>query len=133
MLRGQLAAEQRTMRKEAPVVFCDTGPEVYHVWSRWTYGEVDPFIEASLRTTRYDLALLCFPEYEWAPDPLREHPSLEDRLRLFEEYRSLLRTLPYPTYPLKPSERSAGEHQFEQAVRVVNPQTCDPHPEQSTH
>ena len=37
-----------------------------------------------------DLYLLCRPDIAWAPDPLREHASIEDREALFRLYKQNL-------------------------------------------
>jgi nicotinamide riboside kinase len=44
-----------------------------------------------LRQRKHDLYLLCLPDIEWEPDPLRENP--DDRWELLKTYRSELNAL----------------------------------------
>lgn len=94
ILNGQLRLQQQHHR--SPLLFCDTGPEVIYVWSKVKFGHVDPFIEASLRKYDYQLTLLCSPDLEWEPDPLRETPRQADREQYFGEYEMLLQALDRP-------------------------------------
>lgn len=89
ILNGQLRLQQQ--HHTSPFLFCDTGPEVIYIWSKVKYGRADPYIRQSLRKYRYDLNLLCYPDLNWEPDPLREAPDPESRLRLFQAYEELFR------------------------------------------
>ena len=73
-----------------PVVFCDTGPEVILIWALEKFGRADQRIRAAVESANYDAVLLCYPDLAWQPDPLREHPDLEDRYRLFNQYAALI-------------------------------------------
>ncbi len=84
--RAEEAAEVGTNN----LIFCDTGPEVIRIWSEVKYGQCDSVIRRASETRHYDLTLLCYPDIEWVPDPLREAPELKDRLDLFGRYRELL-------------------------------------------
>lgn len=72
---------------ERPVI-CDTEMTVMKVWSEERFGEVSELISMLYAKQQFDLYLLCRPDIEWQPDPLRENPT--DRPRLFERYRALL-------------------------------------------
>ncbi|WP_367390995.1 AAA family ATPase [Lewinella sp. LCG006] len=94
ILNGQLRLQQQ--HHSSPLLFCDTGPEVIYVWSKVKFGQVDPFIEASLRKYHYTLTLLCTPDLAWEPDPLREAPLRADREQYFEMYRKTLQKFNRP-------------------------------------
>lgn len=88
ILNGQLRLQNQ--RDNARLLFCDTGPEVIHVWSEVKFGAVDPYITEQVRKVDYDLRLLCYPDLAWEPDPLREAPDEEHRKELFTKYVELL-------------------------------------------
>ena len=94
ILEGQLAAQRKAVESGVSPMFCDTGPGVLYVWSKDKYGSVSPTIEQAFRAATYDATLLCYPDLEWEPDPLREHAATEDRERLFGIYKEL--TCGYP-------------------------------------
>lgn len=114
--REQAAMEDRKNLDAAQYLFCDTGLEVIKIWSLFKYGEVDQRIDDLLFRRSYDFYLLCTPDLEWAPDPLRETPEPADRWRLFELYQQeLLRTgIPWATV-----EGAAGKR-LEMAVAAVD-------------
>jgi NadR type nicotinamide-nucleotide adenylyltransferase len=94
ILNGQLRLQQQY--QPTPLLFCDTGPEVIYLWSKVKFGQIDPFIEASLRKYSYTLTLLCAPDLHWEPDPLREAPRQADREHYFREYQQILEQLNRP-------------------------------------
>ncbi len=102
ILIGQLAAEE-AMSRLYPLLYCDTGPEVIYIWSKVKYGKVSSLIEERLRQHSYDEVLLCYPDIPWAPDPLREAPTVNERLRLFDLYEELLVDLGWSFEVVRPS------------------------------
>lgn len=88
ILNGQLRLQNQ--HDNASLLFCDTGPEVIHVWSEVKFGSVDPYIMEQVLAVKYDLQLLCYPDLDWEPDPLREAPDPTSRRLLFEKYVHLL-------------------------------------------
>lgn len=113
--RGQAALEDREKLDASQYLFCDTGLEVIKIWSLFKYGNVDPRIERMLAARSYDFYLLCTPDLEWTPDPLRETPKPEDRWQLFELYRKEILRLGVPWGIVE------GEvhHRLEMAVAAV--------------
>ncbi|MEM8585554.1 MAG: ATP-binding protein [Bacteroidota bacterium] len=84
-----MLAEQNMERQFAyfqtyqrPQVF-DTGPETFYTWSFIKYGSVSSFIEATCRSAQYDICFLLAPDLPWQKDPLRESPSIEERMLIF--------------------------------------------------
>ena len=59
------------------------------VWSLHRFGKIDPWVLKELERRSYDLILLCATDLPWQADPLREHPELEIREQLFEQYLQL--------------------------------------------
>lgn len=80
----QIEWENTALRNAERVIFCDTDPLVLLVWALEKFGKTPPELVALARHHRYDLTLLCKPDLDWEPDPLRENPY--DRDRLFDQY-----------------------------------------------
>lgn len=95
--KGQLHQEKRVEQGDAPLYFCDTSLLVMRVWGLYKFGRSDDQIKSMLLAHPADLYLLCQPDIAWAPDPLREHASIEDREALFRLYKQNLDefNLPY--------------------------------------
>jgi NadR type nicotinamide-nucleotide adenylyltransferase len=77
-------------------LFCDTDLRVIQVWSRHRFGKIDPWVLEELERRTYDLILLCAPDLPWQADPLREHPDLEIREQLFEQYLEITQQSGFP-------------------------------------
>ncbi len=88
--RGQLAQEKKVEQGDAPLYFCDTSLLVMRVWGLYKFARSDDRIKEMLLAHPADLYLLCRPDIAWAPDPLREHASIEDREALFRLYKQNL-------------------------------------------
>ncbi len=88
--KGQLAQEMEVEKGDAPLYFCDTSLLVMRVWGLYKFGRSDDQIKEMLLAHPADLYLLCRPDIAWAPDPLREHASIEDREALFRLYKQNL-------------------------------------------
>jgi NadR type nicotinamide-nucleotide adenylyltransferase len=86
---GQLESERRLESKHADII-CDTDFLVLKIWAQVVYDQVPFEIQQAFQTQTYDLILLCKPDLEWEPDPLRSMPKEEDRMRLFELYKAEL-------------------------------------------
>lgn len=86
ILEGQQKAEDAAAAKHKLIV-CDTDWLTVHLWAMEKYGKrMTP--PADLKSRHY---ILCRPDIDWEPDPLRENP--EDRERLFELYEETLQRL----------------------------------------
>jgi NadR type nicotinamide-nucleotide adenylyltransferase len=113
ILDGQLRLQQQ--HREAPLLFCDTGPEVIHVWSKVKFGRVDDHITEMLHKYSYDLTFLCHPDLSWTPDPLREAPDLEQREQLLVHYQKLLAQLGRSYIPIT----GQGDQRTELAIKAL--------------
>lgn len=72
------------------LVVCDTDLTVFYVWIKEKYGKEIDWINEHLAAAQNKIYLLCDVLENWTEDPLREHPNIEDRKRLFAEYQNLL-------------------------------------------
>lgn len=89
MCKGQLEKEDEITNR-TKLLICDTGPEVIKIWSEYKYGSCSREIRQAFESRSYDLTLLCKPEMDWEPDPLREHATERDNI--FSLYEDLLQS-----------------------------------------
>ncbi len=101
ILLGQLSNEEKAINDVDPLLICDTGPEVFYVWSNTKYGHVSNLIQEKTKVQFYDLRIICYPDLEWENDEWRETPNLEERLKLFEQYRLLHELNKWPYFIAK--------------------------------
>jgi nicotinamide riboside kinase len=86
--RGQAAWEQwHAAHSRHWLLVCDTDWTVIRIWESFKYGSVQHTLHCTPNPDT--LYLLCQPDIEWEPDPLRENPG--DRDDLFGLYEQLLR------------------------------------------
>ncbi len=69
-----------------PVVIVDSGMMSLRMWARIKYGITIPVVEQALKEDMTSLYLLTRPVPEWEADPLREAPSLLDRVWIYNHY-----------------------------------------------
>ena len=82
--RAQQVAENQALESGATWVVADTDQLTTELWWSEKYAPAafsTPVIDAPLRSVRRSY-LLCYPDIDWQPDPLRENP--DDRDRLFQ-------------------------------------------------
>jgi len=115
MLRLQLAYEQKAIDQANQFIICDTGPEVFWVWSMYGFGSVSPFIERTLDASLYEYTLLLDIDLPWSSDPLREHPGIEERSELLAMYKNLL-SEKQVNYELL---SGSGEERFQKAIQAL--------------
>ncbi len=94
MAKEQLNEE---LKCENSLMVCDTDLTVFYIWIKEKYNIEIDWINNHLANTQNKMFLLCDVIENWEEDPLREHPNIEDRKRLFESYQRLLKkyNLPY--------------------------------------
>lgn len=113
ILNGQLRLQGQY--QDYPILFCDTGPEVIWVWSALKFGHVDTYIEQQVEAIHYDLRLLCYPDLDWEPDPLREAADPQERQRIFTTYVELFERIGQPFFVVK----GIGAAREQAALKIV--------------
>lgn len=68
----------------------DTNQYVMKVWCEVVFGNCHSWILNKAAAASYDLYLLCAIDLPWVQDGLREYPDLEQRRKLFLEYKDIL-------------------------------------------
>jgi NadR type nicotinamide-nucleotide adenylyltransferase len=94
--KGQANFEDEGINSDKNIILFDTNFLVLKVWSDLKYNRCHSFIEEELSNRKYDLTLLLLPNIPWQYDPMRESPSIEDRMNIFKEYRKQLELLKHP-------------------------------------
>lgn len=90
----EMAKIQIQKEKEAIIenelLFLDTDLTVFHIWIKEKYNKEIDWVNESLAKGQDKIYLLCNIDIPWENDTLREHPNIEDRKRLFNNYIQLL-------------------------------------------
>ena len=113
--KGQLLWEaQFVMASEKTLLFCDTDPLVTKIWAEVVFGQCPEWIEQQFLEHRYSLYLLCYPDLEWQPDPLRENPHNREELFVLYEQELKKHDLPYAVV------KGKGDQRLKNAVNFVD-------------
>ncbi len=104
--------ELQLLNKE---VICDTDAFVIKLWNDAKFGKPYPQIENILKKYNFTQRkyFVCYPDLPWEDDPMREHPSLEDRLRLYYKQIDLLKFYNASYHIIK------GDNRLDQALKVI--------------
>ncbi|MEP6794085.1 MAG: ATP-binding protein [Saprospiraceae bacterium] len=68
------------------ILVLDGGMMNLRLWARIKYKSKIQIVEDTLKDDVTDLYLLCRPLNEWEPDPMREAPSIIDRVWIYNQY-----------------------------------------------
>ena len=120
----QIGKQQMNLEDELALtatrfLFCDTDLRVIQVWSQHRFGKVDPWVLEEIARRTYDLILLCAPDLPWQADPLREHPDLEIREQLFEQYLEITQQSGFP-FTIISGDASARLRTSVEAIDVLD-------------
>lgn len=77
----------------------DTELIITKVWMLHKYGECPAFVEEALQKYKMDVYLLCYPDLDWEPDPVRENPNIREYL--FDWYEREVQALDVPYYIIR--------------------------------
>ncbi|MBK9254192.1 MAG: ATP-binding protein [Saprospiraceae bacterium] len=86
--RIHVSLEEEYLDKSNNLIL-DTDLITLAIWSEEKFGKVADWISERIKERKYDLYVLCRPDFPWQHDPQRENP--DDRDRLFEIYLHKLR------------------------------------------
>ncbi|AXT56993.1 ATP-binding protein [Aquimarina sp. MMG015] len=80
---GQMKLENQMIKKDDPIIFCDTNLLEIKVYSEAYYdGLVPEVIEKFSLENTYDLYLLTYIDTPWVPDDLRDKPDQREEMFL---------------------------------------------------
>lgn len=96
-------------------MFCDTELWVIELWTQEVFQKTIPWVKENLNKQPFDLYLLCYPDLQWQPDPLREAPELETRVQYFEWFKDRLEEDDIPFKVIKGDNDRKG-----QAINHIN-------------
>jgi len=85
MAKLQCEAEDKII--SGKLLICDTTTLVIKIWSDVKYGRCNKEITDLYLKRKYDYTLLTDIDLPWSDDPLREHPSIDDRKMLMDLYK----------------------------------------------
>lgn len=81
------------------IAFFDTELIITKVWLEHKFGRCPDFLLQALRDYPMDVYLLCYPDMEWEPDPVRENPDIREYL--FDWYQKEIEELGITYYIIK--------------------------------
>ena len=81
------------------IVVFDTELIITKVWFLHKFGDCPEFVEQALKDYPMDVYLLCYPDMEWVPDPVRENPNIREYL--FDWYKKEVEALGIPYYIIR--------------------------------
>jgi nicotinamide riboside kinase len=91
MAIGQKEIEQLSFESNNHTIL-DTNLYVYKLWFEEAYKRKVEWLDKSIEQAPYHFHFLCYPSKTWQPDPLREHPDFNDRLRFFNWFEQILKS-----------------------------------------
>lgn len=77
-------------------IFFDTELIVTKVWFEVKYGSCPVWLEEAIARYPMDFYILCYPDIEWKPDPVRENPAIREEL--FARYLQEVKKTGVPYY-----------------------------------
>jgi NadR type nicotinamide-nucleotide adenylyltransferase len=92
--RKQIELETTSEQGGCEFVFFDTDLIITKVWFEYCYKTCPDFVVDRLNKGFFDLYLLCMPDLDWLPDPVREHG--DDRDFFFEWYKKEIERIHKP-------------------------------------
>lgn len=94
----------------------DTNQYVMKVWCEVVFGNCHRWILNQAAQASYDLYLLCNVDLPWVQDGLREYPDMEQRRRLFLEYKDIMINDGTPWAIIS----GTGEERLAQAISTID-------------
>jgi NadR type nicotinamide-nucleotide adenylyltransferase len=114
--KRQIEQEQSVELQESDraFVFFDTDLIITKVWFEYCYRKAPEYVEKRLKTGFFDLYLLCYPDLEWEPDPVREHGG-DDRIYFFNRYKNEIEKLGKPFIHIQ----GQGDNRLNNAIKGI--------------
>ncbi len=82
--------EKKASKNLEKIIFLDTDLTVFKVWIKEKYNQEIDWINKEIEQGIDKIYLLCNIDLPWISDPLREHPNISDRKRIFKQYVELM-------------------------------------------
>ncbi len=111
----QLIEEKNKLQEAKKILICDTNLLVIKIWSEYKYERCASFILNNFEKENNETYLLCYPDFAWQYDDLREHPDENERLKIFNIYEAELIALNKKFIVLKGNE----ENRFKEASDFI--------------
>ena len=104
MAKIQFEKEQEAEKIRSKHLFLDTDLTVFKVWLKEKYNKEIDWIEKEIKQSSDKIFFICDIDIPWQADPLREHPNMEDRQRLFDEYILIMQQNKFNYYIINGTE-----------------------------
>lgn len=103
----QCAREDALAREALGWLICDTSPLTTMFYSHALFGQVDPGL-VRLAERRYDLVLLCEPDFPFVQDGTRQNEAFRDRQHAWYVAELTRRRIPFGRLGGKQEQRVTG-------------------------
>jgi NadR type nicotinamide-nucleotide adenylyltransferase len=113
---GQISLEEKAISDAEKICFFDTDMLVLKVWAHFRFGTVPMRIEQAHAIRQYHISLLCKPDLDWTPDPYRESPDADERMLLYNMYKSHLKDAARPFIEIE----GQGERRLQLAIAALD-------------
>jgi NadR type nicotinamide-nucleotide adenylyltransferase len=113
-VKQQLALENEMENSAKHFLFCDTELINFKVWFKDVFDKVPETLEAQIKSHRYDLTLLTYPDVPFEKDILRANENR--RQYFFDWYQRELEAYQHSYIIIK----GLGENRFNEALTVIN-------------
>lgn len=94
MAKKQIEMEDEALAKNPKLLFLDTDMINFKIWFEFYGNKTPKFIEDRIKSNKYTLTLLLYPNTPWIDDGLRQNPN--DRMELFNLFEQHLQHYKYP-------------------------------------
>lgn len=111
--RKQIHIEREASKKHQTII-CDTGLINIKVWMEFIELKIPNFVEDHIRKSRYDFALLLYPNTPWIADGQRANPN--DRMALFNAFHKHLTTYNIPFQVIN----SLDDARYADSAKAIN-------------
>ncbi len=82
----EITLKSKIQNPQSKILIVDGGMLTLKMWAKIKYHKSIQIVEQALRDDITDLYLLCRPHNEWTADPLREAPSVIERVWIYNQY-----------------------------------------------
>ncbi len=112
--KKQLQLEKDLMPKAERLLICDTTLITIKIWSAYQFNKISEFISSSIRSTDYDLYLICNNDVAWTEDPQRRNPELRDHLLKWNMHELTKLNADYHLI------EGTGEEKLKNAINIID-------------
>jgi NadR type nicotinamide-nucleotide adenylyltransferase len=121
--REHLVYQKNQVPCDSPIALYDTDLINFKIWCEVAFGSCEPWLTQAIQAEPHHAYLLCYPDLPWQNDPLREYPSPESRLWLFEKHQAFVQATGRPYAVIKGSGQAREQAALQAVQQLLHPVT----------